>query len=149
LAAPFQFNATAERLFQLDEQESIPLRYLTYAGFISKFLPASSRLPGESAGGPMRDAALKRLMKDLGEAINESLSESPKINDCIQSIRDTGYDVFVVIEAKIGVNRKSDEEQEVPVAPEKSDEPVRLRITSEDAKFLKSLKIAVDADKVS
>jgi len=97
----------------------------------------------------MRDAALKRLMKELGEAINESLSESPKINDCIQSIRDTGYDVFVVIEAKIGVNRKSDEEQEVPVAPEKSDEPVRLRITSEDAKFLKSLKIAVDADKVS
>ena len=97
----------------------------------------------------MRDAALKRLMKDLGEAINESLSESPKINDCIQSIRDVGYDVFVVIEAKIGVNRKSDEEPEVASSSEKSDEPVRLQITSEDAKFLKSLKIAVDADKVS
>jgi len=28
----------------------------------------------------------------------------------------------------------------------RQDEPVRLRITSEDAKFLKSLKIAVDSD---
>jgi len=96
----------------------------------------------------MGDAALKRLMKDLGEAINESLSESPKINDCIQTIRDVGYDVFLVIEAKIGVNRKSDEEPETPPSPEKPDEPVRLRITSEDAKFLKSLKIAVDVDRV-
>jgi hypothetical protein len=97
----------------------------------------------------MPDAALKRLMKDLGEAINESLGESPKINDCIQNIRDVGYDVFLVIEAKIGVNRKSDEEEETLSNPEKVDEPVRLRITSEDAKFLKSLKIAVDADRVS
>jgi len=97
----------------------------------------------------MPDAALKRLMKDLGEAINESLSESPKINDCIQNIRDVGYDVFLVIEAKIGVNRKSDEEEGIPASAEKIDEPVRLRITSEDVKFLKSLKIAVDADRVS
>ena len=95
----------------------------------------------------MPDAALKRLMKDLGEAINESLSESPKINDCIQSIRDVGYDVFLVIEAKIGVNRKSDKGEETPSSPEKTDEPVRLRITTEDAKFLKSLKIAVDVDR--
>jgi hypothetical protein len=95
----------------------------------------------------MPDAALKRLMKDLGEAINESLSDSPKINDCIQNIRDVGYDIFLVIEAKVGVNRKSDTVAEAPSTPEKNDEPVRLKITTEDAKFLKSLKIAVDVDR--
>ena len=95
----------------------------------------------------MPDAALKHLMKDLGEAINESLSESPKINDCIQSIRDVGCDIFLVIEAKVGVNRKSDTGEEPPACSEKSDDPVRLKITSEDAKFLKSLKISVDVDR--
>ncbi len=95
----------------------------------------------------MSDAALKRLMKELGEAINQSLSEAPKINDCIQSIRDIGYDVFLVIEAKVGVNRKSEAQEEIAAGSEKPDEPVRLRITSEDAKFLKSLKIAVDAER--
>lgn len=94
----------------------------------------------------MPDAELKRLMKELGEAINESLSESPKINDCIQNIRDVGYDVFLVIEAKLGFNRKSNAAEETLSTPEKPEEPVKLRITTEDAKFLKSLKIAVDAD---
>jgi hypothetical protein len=92
----------------------------------------------------MADASVKRLMKNLGEAINDSLSESPKINGCIQEIRDVGYDVFLVIEAKIGFNRKSKAVEETLSTPERFEEPVRLRITTEDAKFLKSLKIAVD-----
>ena len=94
----------------------------------------------------MADPEIKRLLKLLGEAINDTLSDSPKINDCIQSIRDSGYEVFLIIEAKIGFNRmeKGDEHSTAPVL--RHDEPVHLRITSEDAKFLKSLKIAVDSD---
>ena len=95
----------------------------------------------------MTDAAIKRLMKKLGDAINDSLSDSPKINECIQGIRDVGYDVFLVIEAKIGYNRKSNSDEEAVPAAEKVEEPVRLRITSEDAKFLKSLKIAIDSER--
>ena len=90
----------------------------------------------------MPEAEIKRLMKHLGETINETLADSPKINERIQEIRDAGYEVFLVIEAKIGFSRKrrADEEIDLP----SSDEPVQLRITAEDAKFLKSLKIAVD-----
>lgn len=95
----------------------------------------------------MPDAAIKRLMKNLGEAINDSLSDSPKINDCIQNIRDVGYDVFLVIEAKIGFNRKSNSDLEDVEEAENPEEPVRLRITNEDAQFLKSLKIAVDSER--
>ncbi len=94
----------------------------------------------------MPDAEIKRLMKTLGESINETLSESPKINESIQNIRDSGYEVFLIIEAKIGYNRKGKGDDETISTPVKTEDPVRLRITSEDAKFLKSLKIAVDAE---
>ena len=89
----------------------------------------------------MSESDIKRLMKHLGESINEALAESPKINERIQEIRDAGYEVFLVIEAKIGFSRKGKGEGETDSVP---DEPVRLRITPEDAKFLKSLKISVD-----
>jgi hypothetical protein len=88
----------------------------------------------------MPDTEIRRLMKHLGEDINETLSESPRINERIQEIRDAGYEVFLVIEAKIGFSRKGKEENETTPF----DRRVRLRITQDDAKFLKSLKISVD-----
>ncbi len=94
----------------------------------------------------MLDAEIKRLMKSLGETINETLNDSPKINESIQNIRDAGYDVYLIIEAKIGFNRKNKGENETITPSLKPEEPVRLRITSEDAKFLKQLKIAVDSE---
>ncbi len=94
----------------------------------------------------MVDAEIKKLMKGLGESINETLGESPKINESIQAIRDAGYEVYLIIEAKIGFNRKTKGENETISTPAKPDEPVRLRITQEDAKFLKSLKISIDQE---
>ncbi len=94
----------------------------------------------------MLDSEIKRLMKSLGETINETLNDSPKINESIQNIRDAGYEVYLIIEAKIGFNRKNKGENETITPSLKSEEPVKLRITSEDAKFLKSLKIAIDSE---
>jgi hypothetical protein len=88
----------------------------------------------------MPESEIKQLMKHLGESINETLADSPKINERLQEIRDAGYEVFLVIEAKIGFSRREHEAVEME-AP--SDEPVRLRITPDDAKFLKSLKISI------
>ncbi len=88
----------------------------------------------------MPESEIKHLMKHLGESINETLADSPKINERLQEIRDAGYEVFLVIEAKIGFSRKEQEDVDID-AP--SDEPVRLRITHDDAKFLKSLKISI------
>ena len=88
----------------------------------------------------MPESEIKHLMKHLGESINETLADSPKINERLQEIRDAGYEVFLVIEAKIGFSRKEQEDAEID-AP--SDAPVRLRITHDDAKFLKSLKISI------
>src|SRR6266699_6920868 len=96
------------------------------------------------------DDNLKQLMKELGEAINGALSESGDINDAIQNVRNAGYDVFLVLEATIGFNRrtKTETEGEVgEVGPGESDE-MKLKVTSQDLKFLRSLKISVeDLDK--
>ncbi len=95
----------------------------------------------------MADAEIKRLMKDLGQSINETLSDSTKINESLQSIRNAGYEVYLIIEAKIGFSRESQVEDESHGHTAKSEETAHLNLTLEDAKFLKSLKIAVDEPK--
>jgi len=51
------------------------------------------------------DQQLKQLMKELGEAINESLADSDQIAEVVSRIKDGGYDIFLVLEATIGVSR--------------------------------------------
>ena len=90
------------------------------------------------------DEQLKRMMKELGEAINETLSSSESISGAIATIRNSGYDVFLVLEATIGFNKRSEESPEEPVLAESDEVEARLNITSQDIKFLKSLKISVE-----
>ena len=91
------------------------------------------------------DENLKELMKDLGAAINDTLSNSEKISEAIAKIRAAGYDVFLVLEATIGFNRRQEEAAaEMEEVGEPGRSQTRLDITSQDLKFLKSLKISID-----
>ena len=92
----------------------------------------------------MPEDDLKQLLRILSQSLNETLGDSPKIKGSIQNIRDAGYEVFLIIEATIGFNRKGKGENETISTPSRLEDPVRLRLTTEDAKFLKSLKIATD-----
>lgn len=88
----------------------------------------------------------QQLMKELGEAINGSLAESDQIAEVVSRIKAEGYDIFLVLEATIGFNKKEDEREGAPVSnvlPFTGREP-RLSITSQDVKFLKSLRISAD-----
>ena len=99
---------------------------------------------------------LKQLMKELGEAINGSLSESEQIADVIAKIKAGGYDVFLVLEATIGFNRRDEdsagEEEETEGAETTESKPRsfeatgKIKLTSQDQRFLKALKIAVDEE---
>ncbi len=90
------------------------------------------------------DQRLKNLMKELGEAINHSLSDSDQIAEVMARIKAGGYDVFLVLEATIGLNEREVDEQPA-VARHKG--PPDLEVTSQDIKFLKSLRIAVDENR--
>jgi hypothetical protein len=94
---------------------------------------------------------LKSLMQDLGNAINESLSDSERIAEAIGEIKRAGYDVFLVLEATIGFNKREEgEEAEVEEETiEASDDELAtgpVRFTSHDQRFLKAMRIAVDEE---
>jgi hypothetical protein len=101
--------------------------------------------------GASLDDRLKELMQELGNAINESLSDSDRIAAAIGEIRRAGFDVFLVLEATIGFNKRggNDEDGEPSESGEEKIQfhsPDGFRWTSQDEKFLKALKIAVDRD---
>jgi hypothetical protein len=94
---------------------------------------------------------LKSLMQDLGNAINESLSDSERIAEAIGEIKRAGYDVFLVLEATIGFNKREDGEDSEEEATELSEPREiisngRVRFTTQDQRFLKALRIAVDEE---
>ena len=83
-------------------------------------------------------------MQDLGNAINESLSDSDGISGAIGDIRDAGYDVFLVLEATIGFNKRLAAAQECPQLAGSSTISGKLSWTSQDQQFLKALNISED-----
>src|SRR6266700_4743818 len=96
-------------------------------------------------------------MQELGNAINDSLSESDRIAEAIGEIKRAGYDVFLVLEATIGFNRRDenaeDEDDEQAEVAEEPKDPKRtfeatgkIKFTSQDHRFLRALKIAVDEE---
>jgi hypothetical protein len=93
-------------------------------------------------------------MQELGNAINDSLSESDRIAEAIGEIKKAGYDVFLVLEATIGFNRREEgsenEEEELEATeeqPKRNFEATgKIKFTSQDHRFLRALKIAVDEE---
>ena len=87
------------------------------------------------------DDKIRQLLQELGTAINESISGSEDVNRHIQKIRDEGYDLYVVLDATIGLNKQgtdADEEAVVPAAPPKE---VQFRINVNDLAMLRAIGI--------
>jgi hypothetical protein len=86
---------------------------------------------------------MNKRMKELGDAINETLANSDLIADVIARIKAEGYDVFLVLEATVGFNKKDEEGTEADDIGETT-APPELKVTAQDVRFLKSLRIAMD-----
>ena len=91
------------------------------------------------------DDKIKQLLRELGSAINDSISSSEDVNEHIQRIRDEGYNLYVVLDATIGLNRIGEEEETPSPAPAgmlvKSDREVQFRINVNDLALLRALGI--------
>jgi hypothetical protein len=96
------------------------------------------------------DQKLQKLMKQLGDAINDSLSDSDQIARVISKIKAGGYDVFLVLEATIGFNKRDEEEEAAgrPTLLKNQSAPPDLKISPQDVKFLKSLRISVEGPEI-
>ena len=94
------------------------------------------------------DDTFKRLIKELGSAINESLSDSPKIAEVMERIRSAGYDLFLILEVTIGFNKRGEANlvhRQKLRTDQKHD--IQFQITNQDAQFLRDFKIRVDEDR--
>ena len=96
---------------------------------------------------PTSSEDVKRMVQDLGSTIQRTLAESPQITHCLNRIKAEGYEVSLVLEATIGFNktgsRETTEVSTFDFRVEKS-EPVALKMTPLDKKFLRSLKISIE-----
>ncbi|HUL35318.1 MAG TPA: hypothetical protein VL128_15645 [Candidatus Eisenbacteria bacterium] len=80
------------------------------------------------------DDHLKNLLRELGHAINDTVSESERITGAIAGVRAHGYDIVLKLDATIGLARRDGQSEE------------GARITTQDRRFLESLRIQVDQE---
>jgi hypothetical protein len=88
---------------------------------------------------------MKQRIKELGDAINETLANSDQIAEVIARIKEEGYDVFLVLEATVGFNRRDHDDDSVDAEiAEDSDDVPSLEVSAQDVRFLKALRIALE-----
>lgn len=92
---------------------------------------------------------LREMLKELGQAINESISGSGRVHESIQRIRNEGYNLYMVLDAKVGVNRRESRRSRRAAAAlparavedDSGQERASFRINVKDLRFLKSVGI--------
>ena len=81
------------------------------------------------------DDHLKNLLRELGHAINDTVSESDRITGAIAGVRAHGYDIVLKLDATIGLAKRDAAGGEAP-----------SKLTTQDRRFLESLRIQVDQE---
>lgn len=106
------------------------------------------------------DNHLKQLLRELGHAINDTVSESTRITDAITEVRAAGFDIVLKLDATIGLARRDADDNKITttdkrfleslhiqvdqeILHEEREEP-KFEMTPQDLRFLKSLKITLD-----
>ena len=107
------------------------------------------------------DDPLKQLLRELGHAINETVSESDRIAEAIANVRASGFDIVLKLDATIGLKSRDAKPMKIThtdrrfleslhirvdhaIAEETEESAANVQITPQDIKFLKSLKISLD-----
>ena len=115
----------------------------------------------DSGGSRVKlDDQLKQLLRELGHAINDTVSDSDRISGAIANVRAAGYDIVLKLDATIGLARRDAspakitkhdrrflESLHIQVDQEALDEErqaAKFEVTPQDIRFLKSLKISLE-----
>jgi hypothetical protein len=108
------------------------------------------------------DDRMKQILRELGHAINDTVSDSDRIAEAISSVRSAGFDIVLKLDATIGLARRTSQEARMTTqdrrfleslhirvdeeAMEVEEVEQRVEITPQDIKFLKSLKVSFNEE---
>jgi hypothetical protein len=106
------------------------------------------------------DDHLKQLLRELGHAINDTVSESSRITEAIAEVRAAGFDIVLKLDATIGLARRDADDTKMTPNDQRFLESLHIQVdqeilreerhsakyemTQQDLRFLKSLKISMD-----
>ena len=80
------------------------------------------------------DEKIKALLQELGDAINDVVTHSARVEAIMEAIRDSGYEVYLTLEANIAVEDKGAGSRPPRAKP-------AAELTEDDRRFLKRLRI--------
>ena len=123
--------------------------------------PYNLNSTGSRKGGVVQlDDHLKQLLRELGHAINDTVSESTRITEAISEVRAAGFDIVLKLDATIGLARRDGDDSKITPNDRRFLESLhiqvdqeilqeerpnqKLEMTPQDLRFLKSLKISFD-----
>jgi hypothetical protein len=80
----------------------------------------------------------KEIVQELGAAINSAVENSTEVAAAIERLREAGYEMELTLRLEIGLREQTGEEGE------DEDDSMRLELTDEDRRTLRSMKIRFD-----
>ncbi len=78
-----------------------------------------------------------RAVKELGDAVNSAIEQSPIVTDALEHLRRLGYEADLNVKLEIRL-------QEIDRPSEQTSEEIELELTEEDLRTLRRMKIRVD-----
>jgi hypothetical protein len=92
------------------------------------------------------DDHIKGLLKKLGSALHQAMAESDEVKDVTTRIREEGFNLFLVMEAKVALEKKDDQEPgNIYMRPPEETESIRVNMTQFDKDFLSGMQIRIDS----
>jgi hypothetical protein len=95
------------------------------------------------------DEKVRAHLRDLGTALNEAVSSSPKVYEILAKVKAEGYDAYLVLDATVAIDRRGRRSSAalpsirrgVPSAHRGEGEPATFKIDMKDLNLLRSLGI--------
>ena len=89
------------------------------------------------------DDNLKGLLKKLGTALHHAMADSEDVRNITRAIRDEGFNLFLVMEANIALEKKQNLEKDDGFLT-RPKEHVSIKMSKFDEKFLADMRIGMD-----
>jgi hypothetical protein len=90
---------------------------------------------------------VNRFARELADAIAAAVAEHPKVEACRERARAAGYEMKVTLEAVVGFASREKAAvvaAKTPAAAARTTPAQAFEVTSNDRRFLRSLRIAAD-----